>query len=259
MFFVYFATATNAVSIAKTLEQAGVYWVSGGSTPVEVTAWDYPHWVAHIAYDGFAAGSFTADQLIKALPAAGQGKIIALQSRVDDPPDAERWQGLQKILNDNPGVQLVQWDSAQGDLTTAHDAVRAMMASHPDVNGVWAENDDMALGALQALKELALEGEVKVVGCDGKFDMLEAIKDGLAAATVLNDGKYQAELSLAMALAARQRKLDVVSLPHKNRMFEICGVSVDANNADQVIRDYIDATPSYDLTGFFLRWSVALE
>jgi ABC-type sugar transport system substrate-binding protein len=89
--------------------------------------------------------------------------------------------------------------------------------------------------------------------------MLEAIKDGLAAATVLNDGKYQAELSLAMAFAARQRKLDVVSLPYKNRMFEISGVSVDANNADQVIRDYIDATPSYDLTGFFLRWSVALE
>jgi ribose transport system substrate-binding protein len=259
VFFVVFSSSPEAVSIARTLEQAGVYWVSGGPKPPDLKAWDFPHWVAHIGYDGFAAGSFTAAQLITTFKTPGQGKIIALQGRLDDPSNAERWQGLQKVLTDNPGIQLVQWDSAQGDRTKAHDSVRAMLAAHPDVDGVWAEDDEMAMGAIQALKEAGLAAAVKVTGCGGDPEMLDAVSEGLAAATVVNDQRYQAELSLAMSLATKQGRLDVVSLPHKHRMFEISGLDVDSSNAGQVLRDFAGSTRWYDLTSFFARWSVALD
>jgi ribose transport system substrate-binding protein len=257
VFFVVFSSSPEAVSIARTLEQAGVYWVSGGPKPPDLKAWDFLHWVAHIGYDGFAAGSFTATELIKTFKTPGQGKIIALQGRLDDPTNAERWQGLQKVLTDR--IQLVQWDSAQGDRTKAHDSVRAMLAAHPDVDGVWAENDEMAMGAIQALKEAGLAGTVKVTGCGGDPEMLDAVSEGLAAATVVDDRRYQAELSLAMALEAKQGGLDVASLPHKDRMFEISGLDVDSSNAGQALRDYAGATRWYDLTSFFARWSVALD
>jgi ribose transport system substrate-binding protein len=259
VFFIVFVNAADAVSIARTLEQAGVYWVSGGAKPPDLKAWDYPHWVAHIAYDGFAAGSFTALQLITTFKTPAQGKILALQGRMDDTANAERWQGLQKVLTDNPGIQLVQSDAAQGDRTRAHDSVRAMLEAHMDVDGVWAEDDEMAMGAIQALKEAGLAGKVKVTGCGGEPEMLDAITEGLAAATVLNDLRYQAELSLAMALAAKQGRLNAAFLPHKDRMFEISGVNVDASNAGLVLRDNAGGTPWYDLTDFFARWSVALD
>ncbi|HTP59993.1 MAG TPA: sugar ABC transporter substrate-binding protein [Spirochaetia bacterium] len=257
-FFVVFADPAGAASIAGTLEQAGVYWVSGGDKPPDLKAGDYPHWVAHIAYDGFAAGSFTADRLIKTLPNPGEGKILALAGLPGNASSAERWQGLQKVLTDNPGVQVLQPDAAPGDRAKAYDAVRALLASRHDVDGVWAENDETALGALQALKQAGLAGKVKVTGCGGDSEMLEAVTDRLAAATVILDQRYQAELSLAMALAAKQGKLDVASLPRKERMFEISGINVDTSNAARELEASRGAR-WYDLTSFFARWSVALD
>jgi ribose transport system substrate-binding protein len=258
VFFVDPANPAAAVTIARTME-AGVYWASGGPRPADAKVWEYPHWVAHISFDGFAAGVFTATELIKTFNVPGQGRIIALQGRLDDAANAERWQGLQKVLTDNPGIQLIQGDPAQGDRTKAYEETRALLAANPDVDGIWAENDEMAMGAIQALREAGLAVKVKAAGCDGTPEMLNAIKAGLAAATVLNDGKYLAELCLAMALAAKQGKLDVASLPHEHRMFEVSGLNISAGNVDQMIHDYIDNTPLYDLTSFFARWSVALE
>ncbi len=259
VFFVDPVHAADIVPIARMMEEAGVYWVSGRSKPVEVKVWDYPHWIAHMAFDGFAAGAFTATELLKSFKTPGQGTIIALQGALDDPSGAERWQGLQKVLTDNPGVQILQTESALGDTTKAHEAARSMLAAHPDVDGIWAENDDMATGAIQALKEAGLAGKVTVVGSGGAGEIVDAIKGGLAAAAVFDDGKYQAELSLAMALAARQGKLNVASMPHKYRMFEISATNVTRENAGQIEQDFIESTPAYDLSNFFARWSVALE
>src|SRR5271169_5484190 len=103
-----------------------------------------------------------------------------------------------------------------------------------------------------------LAGKALVTGADGIPEMFDAIKGGLAAATILNDGKYQFELGLAMSLAAKQGKLDVKSLPHKYRQFEIPAVNVNRDNVNQVVHDYIESTPKYDLTNFFAQWSVAV-
>ena len=196
--------ASDALPIAKTLETAGVYFVTWWSKPADVKAWDYPHWVAHIAMDGVAAGTYTATELLKTFKTPGQGKIIALQGRLGDTANGERWQGLQSVLAKNPGVQLVQWESAQWDRSQAYKTTKAMLIAHPDIDGVWTANDDMGMGAIQALKEAGVAGKVLVTGADGIPEMFDAIKAGLAAATILNDGKYQFQLGLAMALAAKQ-------------------------------------------------------
>src|ERR1700747_1355610 len=250
--------AADALPIAKTLEAAGVYFVTWWSKPTDVKVWDYPHWIAHIAMDGVAAGTYTATELIKTLKTPGKGKIIALRGRLGDTPEGERWQGLQSVLAKNPDVQLVQWVSAQWVRTQGYSATKTMLIAHPDIDGVWAANDDMGLGAIQALKEAGLAGKVLVTGADGVPEMFDAIKSGLAAATILNDGKYQFQLGLAMALAAKQGKLNVASLPQKYRQFEIPAVDVNRGNVAQVAHDYIESTPKYDLSNFFAQWSRAI-
>ena len=257
-FFIDPNDASDALPIAKTLEAAGIYFVTWWSKPADVKVWDYPHWVAHVSFDGLAAGTYTATELFKTFKTTGQGKILALQGRLGDTPNAERWEGLQEVLAKNPGIQLLQWESAQWDRTQAYNDTKAMLVAHPDIDGVWTANDDMAMGAIQALKEAGLAGKVLVSGCDGIPEMFDAIKGGLAAATILNDGKYQAQLGLAMSLAAKEGKLDVKSLPHKYRQFEIPTVNVNRENVSQVVHDYLEATPTYDLSDFFARWSVAI-
>jgi ribose transport system substrate-binding protein len=257
-FFIDPNDASDALPIAKTLEAAGVYFVTWWSKPADVKVWDFPHWIAHISFDGVAAGTYTATELFKTFKTPGQGKFIALQGRLGDTPNAERWQGLQQVLAKNPEVQLLQWESAQWDRSQAYKATKEMLVAHPDIDGVWTANDDMAMGAIQALKEASLAGKVLVTGCDGIPEMFDAIKGGLAAATILNDGKYQAQLGLAMTLAAKEGKLDVKSLPQKYRQFEIPAVNVNRENVAQVVHDYIESTPKYDLSNFFAQWSVAI-
>jgi len=118
-FFIDPNDASDALPIAKTLEAAGVYFVTWWSKPADVKVWDYPHWIAHVSFDGFAAGTYTATELFKTFKTPGKGKIIALQGRLGDTPNAERWQGLQQVLSQNPGIQLLQWESAQWDRTQA--------------------------------------------------------------------------------------------------------------------------------------------
>src|SRR6516162_4286941 len=257
-FFIDPNDASDALPIAKALEAAKVYFVTWWSKPADVKVWDYPYWIAHVSFDGFAAGTYTATELLKTFKTPGKGKIIALQGRLGDTPNAERWQGLQQVLSQNPGIQLLQWESAQWDRTQAYNDTKAMLVAHPDIDGVWTANDDMAMGAIQALKEAGLGGKVLVTGTDGIRDMFDAIKSGLAAATVMNDAKYQAGLGLAMSLAAKEGKLDVASQPQKFRQFEIPAVNVNRQNVDQIVDEYITNTPQYDFTNFYARWSVAI-
>ena len=258
VFFIDPNQSTDDVAIAKILDQAGVYFVTWWNKPEDVKVWDYPHWVAHVSFDGVAAGYFTANELFKTFKTPGQGKIVALQGLLANTPAAERFQGLQKALKENSGVTLLQWVAADWDRTKAYNDTKAMLVAHPDIDGVWCANDDMAMGSIQALKEAGLGGKVFVTGTDGIPEMFDAIKSGLAAATVMNDAKYQAGLGLAMALAAKQGKLDVKAQPQKYRQFEIPAVNVNHDNVAQVVHDYIDNTPAYDFSDFYAKWSVAI-
>jgi ribose transport system substrate-binding protein len=251
---------TDDVAIARILDPAHVYFVTWWNKPADVKVWDYPYWVAHISFDGVAAGEFTADQMFKSFSTPYKGKIIALQGLLANTPAQERFEGLQNELKKYPGVQLVQWEAADWDRTKAYNDTKAMLVAHPDVSGVWCANDDMAMGAIQALKEAGLAGKVKVTGTDGIPEMFDAIKAGTAVATVMNPGAYQAQLGLAMSLAAKEGKLDVKTLAKKYRQFEIPAVNVDSTNVDKIVEDYVKNTPSYDLTpaNFFEKWSKAI-
>src|ERR1700677_2460188 len=76
--------AAYAVPIAKTLDAAVVYFVTWWSKPADVKVWDYPHWIAHISFDGVAAGTYTATELFKTFKRPGRGKIIAVDERLGD-------------------------------------------------------------------------------------------------------------------------------------------------------------------------------
>jgi len=244
--------APDVVPIAKMLEEAGIYWVNWWNKPPEVQVTDYDYWVSHVEFDAVGQGYWNALQLFGTFNYSG--RILALQGMLANNAAIGRFRGLQKALQENPGVTLVQWESADWDTTRAYEATKAMLAAHDDIDGIWAANDNMAMGAIQALREAGLAGKVLVSGTDGNPEAFEAIKAGYMVSTEFQDSRYQSMFGLSMVLAAKRGELNVQELPRKYRSWMIPGVRVNRENVDAFVRDYIEQMPTYDLSNFFASW-----
>jgi ABC-type sugar transport system substrate-binding protein len=237
------------------LEEAGAYWVNWWNKPPDVKVTDYKFWVAHIQFDAVGQGYYNANELFKTFDPPNQGKIVAIQGMLANNAAIGRFQGLQNALKEHPGVTLLQWEGAEWDTTKAYNATKALLAAYPDVDGVWCANDNMGMGAIQALKEAGLAGEVLVTGTDGNPEAFEAIKQGYMVSTEFQDSRYQAQFGLTMCLQARSGEIDVESLPKKYRSWMIPGVKVNRENVDEFVREYIDKMPEYDLSDLFANWA----
>jgi len=239
----------------KMLEEAGAYWVNWWNKPPDVKVTDYKYWVAHIQFDAVGQGYYNANELFKTFDPPNQGKIVAIQGMLANNAAIGRFQGLQKALKENPGVNLLQWEGAEWDTTKAYNATKALLAAYPDVDGVWCANDNMGMGAIQALKEAGLAGKVLVTGTDGNPEAFDAIKAGYMVSTEFQDSRYQAQFGLTMCLQARDGTIDVESLPSKYRSWMIPGVKVNRENVDEFVKEYIEQMPEYDLSDLFANWA----
>jgi ribose transport system substrate-binding protein len=247
--------APDVVPIAKMLESAKAYWVNWWNKPPDVKVTDYKYWVAHVQFDAVGQGYWNAKELFKTFKTPNKGSIIAIQGMLANNAAIGRFQGLQKALKEFPQVKLLQWEGAEWDTTKAYNATKALLAAYPKVDGVWSANDNMAMGAIQALKEAGLAGKVLVTGTDGNPEAFDAIKAGYMVSTQFQDSRYQAQFGLSMALAAKQGKLDVAKLAKKYRSWMIPGVNVNRENVDQFVKEYIEKMPEYDLSDFFKNWA----
>ena len=244
----------DVVPIAKALEDAGVYFVTWWNKPDEVKVWDYDHWVSHITFDGTEGGYFCAKELFKSFSTPNKGKIVALQGQLANAAQIERWAGLNKALKEFSGVEMVAYQSAEWNRAKAYEMLTSMLVAHPDVDGVWCANDEMAMGAIEALRAKGIAGKVMVCGADGQEDMIRAIIKGESAANFYPDPSWQGGNGLSLALAAKEGKIDVTSLPKEKRQWYAKTVLVNAENAQKFLSDYYEGTPEYDWNDHFGRW-----
>ncbi|MDQ1583311.1 MAG: erythritol transport system substrate-binding protein [Microbacteriaceae bacterium] len=96
-----------------------------------------------------------------------------------------RSNGYQTVLSQYPGLKKVATQVANWDRTQGHDKMQSILQANPTITGVIAGNDEMALGAIAALKEAGKLSTVKVGGFDGSPDAVAAIKSGELQYTVL--------------------------------------------------------------------------
>ena len=157
------------------------------------------HWVAHVAVNSTEAGIAISQRLADAI--GGKGGIVALQGRLDTDPARKRFAGLQQVLKEKPGIKLLDQQTANWDRTAAFPVMQTWLAKYgTQITAVWAANDDMALGALEALRAAGLAGKIPVVGVDGIPEAIDAIRKGEMTATVSSDAYYQGSIGLAMGV-----------------------------------------------------------
>ena len=100
-----------------------------------------------------------------------------------------------------PDIKIVAKQTANFDRAAALDVTTNLLQANPGVSGVFAENDEMALGAVQALGAKAGK-DVKVVGFDGTTDGLAAIKAGTMVASIAQQPAKLGQLAVEQAAKA---------------------------------------------------------
>ncbi|MEV5902964.1 substrate-binding domain-containing protein [Streptomyces sp. NPDC052127] len=158
---------------------------------------------ALVASDNVAGGELAARTVAEKL--GGTGKIVILQGQAGTSAARERAEGFAKGLKAYPGIQVLAQQPADFDRTKGLDVMSNLLQAHPDVQGVIAANDEMALGAIKALGSKAGKS-VQVVGFDGTPDGLTAVKNGTLYASVAQQPSQLGRIAVDNALKAVQGK-----------------------------------------------------
>ncbi|MFF8864493.1 substrate-binding domain-containing protein [Streptomyces sp. NPDC015139] len=158
---------------------------------------------ALVASDNVAGGELAAKTLAEKL--GGKGRIVVLQGQAGTSAARERAAGFAQGLKAYPGIQVVAQQPADFDRTKGLDVMSNLLQAHPDVQGVIAANDEMALGAIKALGSKAGRS-VQVVGFDGTPDGLKAVQDGTLYASVAQQPTQLGRIAVDNALRAVQGK-----------------------------------------------------
>lgn len=142
-----------------------------------------------VGRDNKKMGEAAGQEAVNLLGGEGKarGKIIELQGDAGGKVMMDRRDGFHAAVDKEAGIKVVQGPYCNYVRSEAVKAFQDLLQANPDVNLVYAHNDDMALGALQVLEQNKMADKVKIVGIDGLMEAIKAIEGGKYNATVLND------------------------------------------------------------------------
>lgn len=157
--------------------------------------------------DDKAAGAQEAQMMMDEI--GGKGNVVILQGPLGGSGEIDRGAGIDEVLAKYPDVKVLAKDTANWKRDEAVNKMKNWISAFgEDIDGVISQNDDMGLGALQALKEAGVSG-VPIVGIDGIEDGLNAVKNGDFIGTSLQHGTVEMAAGLAVAVKlAKGEKVD---------------------------------------------------
>ncbi|WP_036475496.1 substrate-binding domain-containing protein [Mycobacterium sp. URHD0025] len=152
-----------------------------------------------VGRDNKAMGELVGKAAADALGPSG-GKIIQIQGDAGGAVARDRRDGFLAGVSTQPSITVVDGPYCDYTRSKAVTAMQDLLQANPDLKAVYAQNDDMALGALQVLAENH-RADIKVFGVDGLMEAVRAIADGdQYIATALNDPNAEGRLAMETAV-----------------------------------------------------------
>jgi ABC-type sugar transport system substrate-binding protein len=244
-------TALNATTTALTKkpdvliidpvgsESGGTMTKAANGADVPVVAFDREpdsgELASFIGYDAIQAGREAAKSLAESI--GEKGKVVEIQGILGTNVAQDRSKGFNEGIAAYPNIQVVAKQAADFDRGKALDVMTNVLQGNADIDGVYAANDEMALGVVAALKSRNLAGKVKVVGNDGIGDALKAIEDGTMYSTHAESpfvlGKKVVQLSLKVAAGDTVEKNTVLEgqLVTKDKVSTFCTFLTEQGDA----------------------------
>jgi len=134
---------------------------------------DFKGKLTYIGSDNHSAGKTAAELLIKKLNKGD--KVAMINGALGNPAMDERAKGAKETF-EKSGIEVVAEQPADSDKAKAMSVMENILQSHSDIKAVYAGNDDMAIGALRAIKAAGLD--IMVVGTDGTEEAVKSIIEG---------------------------------------------------------------------------------
>ena len=151
--------------------------------------------IAHIASDNTAGGEMAGNYIAEKL---GKGaKIIQLEGLAGTSAARERGAGFAKAAQAHD-FKILASQPADFDRSKGLNVMENLLTAQPEVQGVFAQNDEMALGALRAI-QAAGKKDLVLVGFDGTDDGVKAVKGGKMAATIAQQPEKIGEIGVQTA------------------------------------------------------------
>ncbi|MGA1836470.1 sugar ABC transporter substrate-binding protein [Herbiconiux sp. 11R-BC] len=216
-----------------------------------VNTWEQPEWTspfdsgdAYVSYltPDSELGAYTVSKALFE-KMGGKGNVVHLTGHPGATPDTLRTQGFERALAEYPNVTLVAEEPGEWNRDDARTAMAGIISREgaDGIDGVFGQNDDVAIGALNALNEQGVT-DVPIAGMNGTGGAVELIQNGQLFATFAGLPQWQAGFSFVQALDyCRGGKVAPL-----NRQLWTDGLLVTPDNADDYVKTYVGDSDPYD-------------
>ena len=150
--------------------------------------------ISHIASDNVAGGKLAGEYMLKSIAAGSD--VAMLEGVAGSSAAIERGEGFTKAVEGK--VKIVASQTADFDRSKGLSVMENILQANPNIKAVFAQNDEMALGALEAIA--AAKKDIMVIGFDATADAVAKVKEGKLAATVEQQPKLIGEQAIDAAV-----------------------------------------------------------
>lgn len=155
---------------------------------------------AYVGSNDVQAGYMEAKAVIDKM--GGKGNVVIIEGPIGQSAQIERREGNLKAIAENPDIKVLEMKTANWSRAEALALMENWLTAHPGkINGVIGQNDEMALGAVQAIKAAGLKlSDFAIAGIDGVSDAIQAVQNKEMDLSILQDAVSQAQGALDIAL-----------------------------------------------------------
>lgn len=146
----------------------------------------WPDRATFVGLDNRVGGRLVGQSIVRALN--GKGKVAVIRGILGISTHEDRIAGFREAIGQSPDIELVAVQPANSERALGMTVMENLLTAHPDLKAVFATNDQMALGAMEALAARDLLGKIVLVGFDATTEAVRAVRAGQLHATVAGHG-----------------------------------------------------------------------
>jgi inositol transport system substrate-binding protein len=199
------ANTDAADPMTKAAQDAGIPLVYVNRLPSNL-----PEGISYVGSDSIQAGIMQAEWLAEQL--GGKGNVVIMNGNLAQEAAQKRTEGEKQVFAKFPDIKIIREDTGNWSRDQGLALMENWLASGDQIDAVASNNDEMAIGAIQAIDAAGKLGEILVGGVDASPDALQEMDKGRLNVTVFQNAKGQGEGGIKVAIAlARGETVDQIT------------------------------------------------
>ncbi len=207
-------SGTSIYPAYQEVYEAGIPLVIAASGCANEDEEAYNYYDTFVSTDEVEMGVAAADYANELLN--GEGNVVMIRGVVESTNSLNRYEGWNSKITEYPGLNVIAEQAADWIRLTANEVMANILQANPDIDLVYSENDEMALGAYEAIKDAGREDEIQIISMDGQQDACEAIQEGSSfKITITNNSTMDEAVAAAYKLAHGESVDKRIILPYE--------------------------------------------